>query len=307
MYTEIDARSNLDSLLSSFNRIGTVDSMPVFQISLLGNKRNYSGTANFMQQIVALGEEAGVELFVSGDPVIRQFYNAAKSGLAIEMLLERPSDADPARWEQRVMGTESAQSVIERKRLVHAILTAHALDLSQENPGLNLQLLSIASGYGRLPLDVMNDIREKVNHSGQINGFFVDSDQQAVAASQKLAEQKGLGKQVEMVCAPFLRLRNSDLRFHLIESTGLTDYLENNTVYHLFRLCRRLVLKNGIVVVTNITSHKEEEYLDIVWGKMQRRTPEELAHIAISQGFDPNKTNLILDSTETMCTVVTRP
>lgn len=272
---------------------------------------NYEATSRFMDRVVAasrMSKEEGVALFTGGDPYIEKFHDVARSGEAIEMLLNPPpAEVDPRAWSERVMGTEAARSVLERKVLVHYILTAHGKDLLNENPSRRLNLLSIASGWGRLPLDVMSNFAP-----GEIQGVFVDVSERAIDASRSLAQEKRLIDRVRAVQTDFFHFFPTLQRAeqgvnHLIESTGFIDYLGDRLVRRIFEACRGLVSEDGVVVITNITSDREEAYLDTVWGEMNRRTPEQLAAFAQSVGFDPSKTTLILDSTATMCTIVARP
>lgn len=302
------ALSHLDTLFFTLepveNRVPLrLLSMPA---SLGITEVNYAATQEFMRQVVKAGPIAGATLFVSGDPAIQRFYEARKLGLAIEMLLSpTPGDADPRAWAVRVMGTKAARSVRERKSLVYAILSAHRQDLLKDSDR-RLNLFSIASGWGRLPLDVIKNIDDCA--LGQIRGVLVDQDAKAIEASRQLAIERGLSSRVVTRVANAFALRHDEpASADLIESTGFTDYLEDRLVARLFGICRRLVSADGVVVITNITSDKEKEYLDIVWGEMHRRTPEQLAAFAQSVGFDPSKTTLILDSTDTMCTIVARP
>ncbi len=304
--------SNLDRLFFSFEQVGAVRSIPIYRMRppLGADDLDYDATRRFMVQVVAVGNEspeAGVELFVADNPAIKRFQSVATTGLAIEMLLNpSPNDADSEKWNERIMGTKAARSVVERKALVQSILTAYGLDLLQEDPESKLHLLSFGAGYGRCPLGVIDDLNRVA--SGCISGKFVDRDQTATSASVDIAEQRGLREYVETENADVFHLRNGQSgSAQLIEATGLTDYYRYSLIRRFFRMSRHLVSENGIVVVTNITSYEEKPYLDIVWGNMYRRTPVELADLATSQGFADQRTALVLDSTETMCTIVTRP
>ena len=141
---------------------------------------------------------------------MQEFYDAATSGLAIEMLLNRPDKVDESIWNRRVMGTEAARSVVERKTLVQTILTAYGSDLLEKDPNLSLLLLSIGSGWGRLPLDVMTEINRQ--YSGRIRGFLVDKDPEAVMASCKLARTRELDGAIEVRRADIFTLRNSKMK-----------------------------------------------------------------------------------------------
>lgn len=299
-----------DAFIPSFDQIGTVlGRIPLLRLrSVPGMPEvKYSVTQKFMQQVVDAGPQEGVDLFVAGDPDILAFRKAATSGFAIEMLLNPPKNRNQANWDLRVMWTEAARSVIGRALIVQNILVDHALKLSTQTPGANLRLLSIASGWGRVPLDVMSEVKRF--HPGGISALFVDADPEAVAASQKLAQSRNLT--VEVKHANFLSLRhfNEEVeeKANLEDCTGLGDYLDPRWFAHLFAIGRKRIADNGIMVVTNIISDRERSYLDVVWGKMYRRTPEEIALVAIEKGFDPTKTTLLLDPTETMCTIRTEP
>lgn len=304
-----EVASSLNHLFSSFEQIGIAGgSIPILRSPPLGVANiDDLATRQFMNQVVEAGDPSGVDLFVGGDPALGRFRAVATTGFAIEMLLNPPDDADPEKWNIRVMGTEAARSVVERKALVQSVLTAHGVSLLQQDSGLRLKLLSIASGVGRCPFDVIGELHKVA--PGRVGGLFVDNDEEVVAASQELVYQRGWDdQQVTVEHKNFFALSKiKQNSIHLIEATGFTDYFNDNQVSRVFRICRRLVSENGVVVVTNITSSREQAYLDIVWGKMHRRTPARLADLAISAGFAVRGTALILDSTETMCTVVTRP
>lgn len=321
----IRSNSRLEGLFAFLKKIdSTEDLVPILRARPLKPAvgLNYSATLDFMGQVTDAGLEAGVMLFVGEgdgkDTYIEDFYNARTSGKAIEMLLTPPpKGVNLDNWNLRVMGTEAAQSVVGRKILVQSVLRAHGLDLLEKDPELNLELLSIASGWSRLPLDVMGDINRHRSFRGRIRGRFLDRDLRAITESQNLAKQRGLDEQVEVQCIDFLSLlralraakrRGEQVRSaQLIESTGLADYLDDRELSYLFETCRILVSNNGVVAITNIISNREESYLNIVWDEMRRRTPAGLAGIAFANGFDPKKTTLVLDPTETMCTIITRP
>lgn len=312
-------QGRLDALLSSFELI---DTNPVHILRMQNSARfngriDYHVTRAFMKRVAEAGnQEAGIALFVEEDPTIRQFQEVATSGKAIDMILHLPAGADLRKWKERILNTEAARSVVDRKMLVRSVLTAHGVDLLKSNSDRTLTLVSIGSGWGENPLDVMGDIDNEPEFSftsggrGHMKVVLVDPDPKAIKASRDLAVRRKLSERVETIQKPYLILQRTAARVphsvELIESTGLTDYFGDDRVRQLLRITHDLVSADGIVVVTNIISRREEEYLDRVWGKMIRRTPVELANLAISAGFDRSNVMVLLDPSMTMGTVVAK-
>lgn len=310
------ALGKLDTLFLTFDQVGEVGDVPILKkhgTAEASFTRHYSVSARFQERVIAAGLQAGRALFVSGDPAFREFYDARESGKAIELLLNPPPGVNPVEWGRRIGWTEAARSVIDRKNIGASVLAGHGEDILHGDSSRRLNLLSIASGWGRLPLDTM-DTLDKVA-AGNIRAVFIDTNKDAVDGSVKEAEARGLRERVtaeQVEFFDFFRLLGtlgSKDKYDLIESTGFSDYLKDSLLRRLLKGCKALVSDDGVVVITNIISNREKEYLRIVWEQdaleMHRRSPEQLAFMAQAAGLEPKA--LVLDSTATMCTLVAVP
>lgn len=300
---EIPQNGHLETpgISNLFKHEGWVENVPLF--SMPPDTKEYPLTKKAIKAV----ENYGLLVFTSRHSQLLRFNLSAGHALALEMIHNPPRSCPQKIWEEFVGGTEAARSVKYRLEAVKNIMSQVAMDVLTNFPESKINILSIACGASRAPLQVIAKINEAFPN--RVKAFLNDSDPQALKISRIKAERLGVSNLAQYYEGTFPRLRSRypSNSADIVEAVGIGDYLNFEQCTTLFKVARRALKPNGKFIYTNICSTTEKPYLDIVWKPMYYRTLEEIINLVIAGGFDKEKTILILDPTRTMCITVTEP
>lgn len=280
---------------------GWVENVPLF--SMPPDTKEYPLTQKAINAVL----NYGLLVFTSRHSQLLRFNSSAGHALALEMIHNPPHSCPQKVWEEFVGGTEAARSVKYRLGAVAEIMKQQATDILSNTPGSKVNILSIACGASRAPLQVVAQVNKAFPQ--RVEAFLNDSDPQALKISSIKAKLLGISSLVQCYEGTFPRLRSRypSNSADIVEAVGIGDYLNFEQCTTLFKVARRTLKPSGKFIYTNICSTREKPYLDIVWKPMYYRDLKELINLIIAGGFDKEKTILILDPTQTMCIVITEP
>ena len=280
---------------------GWVENVPVYSMPV--DTKEYPETQTAIKAVL----NYGLLVFTSRNSTLRRFNSFAGRAQALEMIHNPTSSCSKKTWEAFVGGTKAARSVKYRLQLVTQLMKDQSINILTNNPDSKVNILSIACGSSRAPLQVIQQVNKVF--PGKIEAFLNDSDPQALELSRIRAQLLSVTDLVQYPQATFPRLNSTypSKSADIVEAVGIGDYLDFEQCAALFKIARRALKPTGKFIYTNICSTDEKPYLDIVWKPMHYRSLKDLVNLVIAGGFDKEKTILILDPTKTMCIVVSEP
>jgi cyclopropane fatty-acyl-phospholipid synthase-like methyltransferase len=187
------------------------------------------------------------------------------------------------KWDMFFHETPAADAVRNRAILVRSIL-------DEERPE---SLLSVGCGPG---LDVRDAFagNEYLQHVD-----FLDNDEKAIARSKiNNAWAQGTSRKVGFFVKNALRFRPTT-PYDLVWSSGLFDYLNDNTFLFLFRRLKEMISAKGKVVIGNFSDNNASRpYMECIgsW-VLIHRSADDLLRLAKEAGFSPSRTHIIADGT----------
>jgi len=152
-----------------------------------------------------------------------------------------------------------------------------------------VHIMSLGSGSARAIIEALS---EAPNSDKRYTATLVDRNSDALAYSQRLAEEKGVLEKIAVekgLLEEFVRNGHNHPP-DIIEMVGIMDYLSEATVVKIIRETRRLLSPGGIFITCNISDNSERTFLERVLGwKMIYRRPEDLCRILTKAGFEQPK------------------
>lgn len=190
-------------------------------------------------------------------------------------------------WETAVI---NASAVRNRLKLVKKVLR----DVLAEKKGRQqIKILSLASGSARAVIEVIAELKDM-----DIRCCFVDLSREALEFSRQLAEVKHVSDKISLFRANVLEVGKFCANWNpdVIEVVGLFDYLNAAVAIKLISdLYERLEI-NGVLVISNVNDNPERRFVkEIVDWDMVYRTPDEIASLLVSGGFDASNCRIICE------------
>lgn len=185
------------------------------------------------------------------------------------------------------IGMVNAQAVRNRLKLIKKEITAAIL---QCYDGANeVRIISIAAGSAQGIIEIVSEFKKK---GIVVRSLLIDIDQTAVDYSIKLAEENGVGDQVEAVKASAATIEKFAHGFkpHIIEMLGLLDYIPQDKAVRLVVKIHKSLASGGIFLTCNIRHNFEMFFLKwVINWKMLYRNSKSLAEVAVGAGFNDVK------------------
>ena len=180
-------------------------------------------------------------------------------------------------------GMLNCQSVRNRLKLVKQEVERAIMRFSNHK---EVRLLSLAAGSAQGIIEVMAKLKSK---GIRVRALLLDIDQSALDYAKKLADQYGVGDQIETVktSVAFASRVSKDFQPQIIEMLGLLDYIPRDKAVRLIRTIRESLPDKGVFLTCNIAPNIEMHFARwVINWSMIYRTPAELAEVVTEAGFD---------------------
>ncbi len=150
-----------------------------------------------------------------------------------------------------------------RKREVHERIREHILD--KPNTSREFIIMSYGSGTALPMLEVIRDLKE--NHKIRAKLLLLDQDPLALASSACLADDMGVGDQIEIHWERLFSRLGSPLRLQKIlkgrrldvaEDSGLREYLPDMIYKKLTRESWAALRRGGLMTTGNMNTHRPQ-------------------------------------------------
>jgi SAM-dependent methyltransferase len=181
------------------------------------------------------------------------------------------------------IGMMNAQAVRNRFRLVKIELKDTLARFKNEG---EVRLMSLACGSAQAVIDVVSELK---NEGIKVKLLLIDKDDKALIHAKKLALERGVVGQVDVLRANILKVRmiSETFRPHVIEMLGLLDYLHDNMAVSFISRIRDQLPKGGYFFTCNIRPNPEMHFIKhVVNWPMIYRTSRELSAIVTAAGFN---------------------
>lgn len=223
---------------------------------------------------------AGKDLREALEITSRRFYGktaekaSAHAGSTLEDLdafLHAPVTDD---FKDIVRYCQDSLGIRSRQQEVRTAIANHVSEVLGDNPKRDeMQLMSVGCGTAQAILNVASDVREQ---GIRPNIILLDQDPVALAAAKNLAEQMGLGDNLEVHCERLFDKKGrpynikpiiGDRKIDIAEDTGLREYLPDAIYRNLTSTIWDNLSSDGMMTTGNMNSaRKQPEFLHGLMG-----------------------------------------
>lgn len=190
-------------------------------------------------------------------------------------------------WETAVINASASRN---RLKLVKKLLREV---INEKRGGRQIKILSLASGSARAVIEVASELRDI-----DVNCRFADISREALEYSRQLACEYNILDRISLLRANVLEVGKfcSNWKPDIVEVVGLFDYLDDDNGAKFISNIRERLEDNGVLIISNVNENHERRFVkEIVDWDMIYRTPEQLASLLVSGGFDAQNCRIVCE------------
>ena len=223
--------------------------------------------------------------------LLKGFLSSSKSVLAHESII-RPGgwramnicykNGEPRDMVDKRMLKDAALAISARNRKRMAVRGLGELIDKYKVEG-DVHIVGIGTGPGFNLLEAMVDAK-----TDRVFAYCIDEDADAFDFGSSLAEDMGLGKQVRYIRGDAVNLEHLlDVVPHIVKMIGILEYLTDEQVRELLRVCHRNLKPEGSILVNSILDgHGVDRYMRRVFQwHLIYRSPQKILRLFEECGF----------------------
>lgn len=180
-----------------------------------------------------------------------------------------------------------AKALRNRLKIVEDNLTQEIINISNNNNGEEIVILSVAGGSLRAVIHSIKKIHEQnINH--KIKVINIDKDRDVLELGNNLAKNFGVEDKIAWINDKATNIKSliPPQSIDIAEIVGLLDYFSEEKVIEVIKQIYGVLKNNGLLIVGNVHPNSESPFIKKTgWPQMYYRKPDDLSRVLQVCGF----------------------